>query len=780
MELWEVSPVEIVDAYLAELDAPRRVRPRRRHRVPPHRRHAGGAQGPPAAPGPRRRSSSTRSCCASKSATSCSPACSSARRSRTRPRPLRRPDPPGRAQRAPHRGARRALPLAGARPARAGAARRAAAPPRCGCPPPLPPVVVVDTYHVAPVRASVRDAVESVLRLLPDSEPMSFRELASGAPSRLEVVVRFLAVLELYKQGMVDLSQFTNFGELLVRRLADGETALDARQPRRLGRRAIGTGRPSTISIGDASTPSRRGCTKCDERDPGRRPATKGRQRERADRDRRVERRAIEAVVLAATEPVEPRLLAQLVELPVTQVEELCDELAREYEESGAASCWSRSPAGTATRPIPTSRPTSSASCSTASTRGCRRRRWRRSPSSRTSNRSRAARCRRSAASTSTPRCHALQRGYVQEVGTTRARQTRRSTAPPRVPRTSRSRLARRSPVARRLRPRRVVVEALERGSRTPTHDDPRRRRRRRSGRATSRPDDVHEGRRLRATPRPAARPRTSCRRARAPERRRTAAEGAGARRARFAAASCEELIADGPRHGQRRGRDARPPRRPERRRASSSTACPSSSHDDLVYYLLNKPAGVVSTACDPQGRTTVVELVPAEPRVFPVGRLDYDTEGLLVLTNDGELTHLLTHPSSRCGEDVSRGGRGRSRAPARCARAARGRRARRRPHRARTRAVVQRRDEPCAAVELGIHEGRNRQVRRMCEAVGHPVVRLVRTRIGPVARPSPRSRASGVRSKPRRGAQRCTRRRRRDPLRATASTKPPTNLARR
>jgi segregation and condensation protein A len=90
-----------------------------------------------------------------------------------------------------------------------------------------PPVVVVDTDHVAPVRASVRDAVESVLRLLPANEPMSFRALVAGAPHRLEVIVRFLAVLELYKQGMVDLTQFTNFGELMVRRLADGETALD-------------------------------------------------------------------------------------------------------------------------------------------------------------------------------------------------------------------------------------------------------------------------------------------------------------------------------------------------------------------------------------------------------------------------------------------------------------------------------------------------------------------------------------------------------------------------
>jgi segregation and condensation protein A len=89
------------------------------------------------------------------------------------------------------------------------------------------PPVRVDTEHIAPVRASVRDAVDTVLRLLPQSEAMSFRALVAGVPSRLEFVVRFLAVLELYKQGVVDLGQFTNFGELLVRRLRPGEIALD-------------------------------------------------------------------------------------------------------------------------------------------------------------------------------------------------------------------------------------------------------------------------------------------------------------------------------------------------------------------------------------------------------------------------------------------------------------------------------------------------------------------------------------------------------------------------
>jgi len=89
------------------------------------------------------------------------------------------------------------------------------------------PRPVVDTDHVAPVRASVRDAVDVVLRLLPAGEAMSFRAITAGAPTRLEVVVRFLAVLELYKQGFVDLEQFTNFGELMVRRLAPGEVVAD-------------------------------------------------------------------------------------------------------------------------------------------------------------------------------------------------------------------------------------------------------------------------------------------------------------------------------------------------------------------------------------------------------------------------------------------------------------------------------------------------------------------------------------------------------------------------
>jgi 23S rRNA pseudouridine2605 synthase len=153
----------------------------------------------------------------------------------------------------------------------------------------------------------------------------------------------------------------------------------------------------------------------------------------------------------------------------------------------------------------------------------------------------------------------------------------------------------------------------------------------------------------------------------------------------------------------------------------------PVSIGQGLVYYLLNKPAGVVTTAADPQGRPTVVDLVPLEPRVFPVGRLDAATEGLLLLTNDGGLAHRLTHPSYGVEKEYLAEVEG-SPAPGTIRRLREG---------------VDLDDGMTApaqvsavapnALRIVIHEGRNRQVRRMCATVGHPVVRLVRTRIGPI-----------------------------------------------
>jgi 23S rRNA pseudouridine2605 synthase len=147
-----------------------------------------------------------------------------------------------------------------------------------------------------------------------------------------------------------------------------------------------------------------------------------------------------------------------------------------------------------------------------------------------------------------------------------------------------------------------------------------------------------------------------------------------------------------------------------------------------LVHYLLNKPAGVVTSAYDPQGRPTVVQLVPPEPRVFPVGRLDVDTEGLLLLTNDGELTHRLTHPRYGVEKEYLAHVAGRL-SPGDLRRLREGIDL----DDGRTAPARASQPEP-GLVRLTIHEGRHRQVRRMLDALGHPVRRLVRVRIGPLS----------------------------------------------
>jgi 23S rRNA pseudouridine2605 synthase len=147
------------------------------------------------------------------------------------------------------------------------------------------------------------------------------------------------------------------------------------------------------------------------------------------------------------------------------------------------------------------------------------------------------------------------------------------------------------------------------------------------------------------------------------------------------------------------------------------------------ITYALNKPPGVVSTAHDTHGRPTVVSLVPAQGRrLYPVGRLDADSSGLILLTNDGELANRLTHPRF----EVPKAYRAKLGGGAITDAAL-----------ARLRAGVTLEDGPTApagvrrlgpsAIELTIHEGRNRQVRRMCEAVGHPVLELQRMRFGPL-----------------------------------------------
>jgi 23S rRNA pseudouridine2605 synthase len=148
------------------------------------------------------------------------------------------------------------------------------------------------------------------------------------------------------------------------------------------------------------------------------------------------------------------------------------------------------------------------------------------------------------------------------------------------------------------------------------------------------------------------------------------------------------------------------------------------------AVYAVNKPAGVVSTARDPQRRPTVVSLVPSRVRLYPVGRLDIDTTGLILLTNDGALAHRLTHPSF----EVPRTYRVVVSRPPISERAVRALRNGVELEDGRTApARVRRLGDRSEILELTIHEGRKRQVKRMCEAVGHRVRSLERVAFGPL-----------------------------------------------
>jgi pseudouridine synthase len=149
-----------------------------------------------------------------------------------------------------------------------------------------------------------------------------------------------------------------------------------------------------------------------------------------------------------------------------------------------------------------------------------------------------------------------------------------------------------------------------------------------------------------------------------------------------------------------------------------------------LVYYLLNKPRGVVSAVTDPDGRRTVISLVPGGHRLYPVGRLDYDSEGLMLLTNDGDLAYKITHPKFEIDKtyhvlvkgvmgqksvgylEAGVTIEGKKTAPAEV--------------------QIAEAQPNNTWIDITIHEGRNRMVRKMCEAVGYPVMRLIRTKLGP------------------------------------------------
>ena len=156
----------------------------------------------------------------------------------------------------------------------------------------------------------------------------------------------------------------------------------------------------------------------------------------------------------------------------------------------------------------------------------------------------------------------------------------------------------------------------------------------------------------------------------------------------------------------------------------------PIKKKEEIVYYLLNKPRGVVTTASDDKGRKTVVDLIKTDKRIYPVGRLDYDTTGIILLTNDGELTNILTHPKNEVEkvyvakikglitkEDLKRlcsgvviDGFKTSKSKAKILKVDK-----------KTNSSV---------VELIIHEGKNHQVKKMFEAIGYPVLKLKRESI--------------------------------------------------
>ena len=204
------------------------------------------------------------------------------------------------------------------------------------------------------------------------------------------------------------------------------------------------------------------------------------------------------------------------------------------------------------------------------------------------------------------------------------------------------------------------------------------------------------------------------------------AAAGVASRRA------CEELIRDGRVKVNRRIVDTLGSRVDPRRDRIQLDGHPIGRPRRARHYLVYKPRGVVTTTRDPQARKTVVDLVPTAERLFPVGRLDSPSEGLLLLTNDGELAQILTHPSFAIPRTYRVSVEGRVRAGS-LRRIQQGR------------ALPGERCAPCEVrvlesaadrtlLELTLSEGRRRQIRRTLEALGHSVRRLVRVRFGPLS----------------------------------------------
>ena len=152
-----------------------------------------------------------------------------------------------------------------------------------------------------------------------------------------------------------------------------------------------------------------------------------------------------------------------------------------------------------------------------------------------------------------------------------------------------------------------------------------------------------------------------------------------------------------------------------------------------LLYLILHKPAGVLTSLSDPRGRPVIRDLLPPRglPRLFPVGRLDYQTEGLVLLTNDGALTYGLTHPSFEIEKEYRAKVQG-CPTPADLIRLKAGVVSMGQKLRA-DKAEIIRSGEGSAWLTLVVHEGRYHEIRRLCDAIGHPALRLQRVRLGPI-----------------------------------------------